>query len=126
MPAAPPPPAEPVDASMQETVFMAAPLTRIYHTLIIRSTDGSERRFDLNPGENVIGRLNTCEIPLNQPDVSRKHAIVTVTGERVTIQDLGSKNGTYVDQEQVTDPREITPDNKIRIGQLHEAHLVVE
>ncbi len=105
---------------------MSAPLKRVYHTLVIRGTDDGEKRFDLNPGENVIGRLNTCEIPLNQPDVSRRHAVITIEGERVTIQDLGSKNGTYVDQVQVTEAREITPKSKIRIGQLHEAYLIVQ
>lgn len=47
--------------------------------------------IELEPGENIIGRER-----LGTPDVSRQHARITVSGSEITIEDLASKNGTFV------------------------------
>src|ERR1700730_5387753 len=46
----------------------------------------------------VVGRSPTCSIVLPDVSVSRRHAELSVDGELVTIRDLNSRNGTYVDE----------------------------
>ena len=50
-----------------------------------------DRELPLHAGENVIGR----EL-VGTPDVSRRHARITLTGPTMSITDLGSKNGTFI------------------------------
>ncbi|MHB1486572.1 MAG: FhaA domain-containing protein [Acidimicrobiales bacterium] len=56
--------------------------------------DGS--RVRIGPGPMTIGRLPECEIPLNDPNISRRHAEIRREGPEVTLVDLGSTNGTKV------------------------------
>jgi pSer/pThr/pTyr-binding forkhead associated (FHA) protein len=53
------------------------------------------QHYPLKAGENVVGRLN-AEVFLSDPSVSRKHAVVTVSEQGVTVRDEGSSNGTKV------------------------------
>src|SRR5262245_6276668 len=50
----------------------------------------------LTAGDHVLGRDPDVEIFLNHPGVSRRHALIRISGDGVTIEDLGSKNGTFV------------------------------
>ncbi len=70
----------------------------------------------LRSGENVIGRDPHDAVVIHSPDVSRHHARLIVAGTRVTLEDLGSKNGTFVGTRRVTDPIEVTPGDDILIG----------
>jgi len=63
----------------------------------------------------TIGRAPECDIALNDDGVSRLHATVRRVGGRVMIEDLNSRNGTYVGSERVTQ-REICSDDLLRIG----------
>lgn len=53
-------------------------------------------RFPLQEGVNIVGRLDEDQVVLDDQSVSRKHAEVAFTNGSWTVQDLGSKNGTYV------------------------------
>jgi diguanylate cyclase (GGDEF)-like protein len=48
-----------------------------------------------------IGRSNKCELSIDQESISRHHARITFDGERHSVQDLGSTNGTYVNDQSV-------------------------
>ncbi|MGY1844191.1 FtsK/SpoIIIE domain-containing protein [Modestobacter sp. SYSU DS0875] len=54
------------------------------------------RSLPLERGRLVVGRSSTCGLNLDDPDVSRRHAAVTVAEGRVTVADLGSSNGTVL------------------------------
>jgi DNA-binding winged helix-turn-helix (wHTH) protein len=54
------------------------------------------RQFPLAPGENIIGRDPDLAVSLIAPTVSRRHARVLVLDDGATIEDFGSKNGTFV------------------------------
>jgi DNA-binding NtrC family response regulator len=58
--------------------------------------DGTEKRFALRPGENLVGSHPDCEVPLDHPSVSRHHAVLVQGPEQVEVADLGSANGTFV------------------------------
>ena len=55
-----------------------------------------KRVIPLVEGENVLGRDEDATVRIDAPGVSRRHACIRVSGGDVSIEDLGSKNGTYV------------------------------
>ncbi len=55
-----------------------------------------DREILLHRGENLIGRALEAAVRIDSTEVSRRHARITVEGERCTLEDLGSKNGTRV------------------------------
>jgi adenylate cyclase len=68
---------------------------------LIYSQKGEIRRHQLEPGKTVVGRSATCNVVIDDPSVSRQHATLTVTGSHCRLQDLESRNGTFVDGEPV-------------------------
>ena len=77
-----------------------------------------KKRFRLSPGENVVGRDPDAQVFLDASTVSRRHARVTVGSSDTEIEDLGSKNGTFLGDERVTSPVRLADGNVIRIGSL--------
>jgi predicted component of type VI protein secretion system len=57
--------------------------------------DGTQRNFALSRERLVIGRLNTCDLRIALPSVSRQHCEVILDGGVLKLRDLGSSNGTY-------------------------------
>jgi len=56
-----------------------------------------QRRLSLATGENIVGRDETASVRLDDPMVSRRHARILVSSSGAHIEDLGSKNGTFID-----------------------------
>jgi pSer/pThr/pTyr-binding forkhead associated (FHA) protein len=70
--------------------------------LLLRNTDvASAPLIKLAEGKAKIGRDPTCEIVVADPSVSRFHAELTIRETSISVRDLGSRNGTYVDTERV-------------------------
>ena len=72
--------------------------------------------FELAEGENVLGRDEHLATRVNGPGVSRRHARVLVHGGRAVLEDLASKNGTFLDGERVVSPRVLEDGATIRLG----------
>jgi DNA-binding winged helix-turn-helix (wHTH) protein len=72
----------------------------------------------LRSGENLIGRDPRDAIAIHVPEVSRHHARIVVEGATVTIEDLGSKNGTFVGSERVIGARRVRPGDDIVVGTI--------
>ena len=70
----------------------------------------------LAEGENVIGRDPGCNVWLDVPGVSRRHAQVVVSGDVVVVEDLGSRNGTFVADTPVLAPRPLHDGEMLHIG----------
>jgi DNA-binding winged helix-turn-helix (wHTH) protein len=70
----------------------------------------------LPPGEHVIGRAAGGLIVVPSSKVSRRHARLVVTGEQATIEDLGSRNGTYVGDRRIDTAVELKNGDRIGIG----------
>lgn len=62
----------------------------------------NDKTLPLRDGENVVGRHPASAIWINAPSVSRKHARIIVSPAGVTLEDLGSRNGTFVDGQKLT------------------------
>jgi pSer/pThr/pTyr-binding forkhead associated (FHA) protein len=82
-----------------------------------RLIDGFGSIYDLPTGAGEIGREATVAVGLVHDGlVSRRHARVTVAGDRAVVEDLGSRNGTSVNGEQVAGPRELRDGDVIEVG----------
>jgi DNA-binding winged helix-turn-helix (wHTH) protein len=76
------------------------------------------RQVPLVEGSNVIGRGAGASIWIDAQGVSRHHARIIVDRGVATIEDLGSKNGTYVAGSPVTTPRRLDDGEQIRLGSV--------
>jgi DNA-binding winged helix-turn-helix (wHTH) protein len=77
-----------------------------------------QRQFPLVVGTNVIGRDPDVEVMLDTSTVSRRHAQVVVTPEGATLEDLGSKNGTFLGDERIRSPVALADGATIGLGSL--------
>ena len=75
-----------------------------------------ERLVPLAPGENFVGRGPECALTIPSGLVSRQHACIVVDGERVTLRDLGSKNGTRLGARRVEGELPLADGDEVRIG----------
>jgi DNA-binding winged helix-turn-helix (wHTH) protein len=76
--------------------------------------DGGDH--SLKQGANLIGRTADADICIDRTAVSRAHARIVVTGTTATIEDLGSKNGTYLNGARLEQPAVLTNGDDIWIG----------
>ena len=76
----------------------------------------ADREIALQEGENILGRERDAAAWIDVYSVSRHHARIVVCGESATLEDLGSKNGTFLNDEAVTKPCPISDGDRLRIG----------
>jgi DNA-binding winged helix-turn-helix (wHTH) protein len=75
------------------------------------------RELPLLLGENIIGRTSgAASMAIADPHVSGAHARIVIDGDAVTIEDLDSKNHTFVGAVRVTAPHPLQPGDIIRLG----------
>jgi DNA-binding winged helix-turn-helix (wHTH) protein len=74
--------------------------------------------FALQHGENLIGRDPDVHVFLDHPSVSRRHARISITGGRVMLEDLNSRNGTSVDGRSITSPTDVHDGTIIGVGPI--------
>jgi DNA-binding winged helix-turn-helix (wHTH) protein len=72
--------------------------------------------IEVAAGESIIGRGRQCAVRIDADSVSRHHARLTITGRDVSIEDLGSKNGTWVGGERIHDAVPLGNGVSFRIG----------
>jgi hypothetical protein len=73
------------------------------------------KSFDLS-GSTTVGREPGAGIAIDDSEASRSHASLSVEGSTVTVADLGSTNGTFVNDERLSGPRVLEATDKLRIG----------
>jgi len=72
----------------------------------------------LRQGENLIGRVPEAHIRIESPKVSRRHARIIVDGDSAVVEDLESKNGTFIGDTRIGGPTPLTHGDQLRLGQL--------
>jgi DNA-binding winged helix-turn-helix (wHTH) protein len=72
----------------------------------------------LHEGEHVLGRDPDAEIFLDHPGISRRHAVIRISGGLASIEDLGSKNGTFVEDRRVNGVRSLRDGEVVRVGSV--------
>jgi pSer/pThr/pTyr-binding forkhead associated (FHA) protein len=75
-----------------------------------------DMRFPLRLGETLLGRSPYCSIVVNDGLVSRQHAAIRVTRDGMQIEDLGSRNGTFVNHRRISGTHVLSPGDRIDIG----------
>jgi DNA-binding winged helix-turn-helix (wHTH) protein len=74
------------------------------------------KRFELVEGENIVGRDPHCEVHVDVPGVSRRHARLRVSAGEATVEDLGSKNGTLKDGRRLAAIASLADKDQLRFG----------
>ena len=77
-----------------------------------------DREVALRHGENLLGRVDEGVVWIEAPTVSRRHARILVEHDRATIEDLGSKNGTFVRGQRISAPTLLAAGDVIRLGRV--------
>jgi FHA domain-containing protein len=114
-------------AQPQPAVAIAAPPPFKAKLAIIRGGRRGQE-FELETGNNLVGRWDPetgsfPEVDLDADDteakISRKHALIRLDGDKITIEDIGSLNGTYVNRQprlQPGNPAELKDGDEVIIG----------
>jgi hypothetical protein len=100
------------DTGAQDPPLAGRTAHRVAHVLVV---DGPGTKHVLEQGSNVLGRGTEADIRLPDTGVSRKHADVQLAGGVVTVEDLGSTNGTLVNGRRVG-RQDLADGDVIRIG----------
>ena len=91
--------------------------------MIVQRADGSVKEFTLKPGVNVIGRLSSCDIQIADDYISGRHARIIIKNEKILVEDLGSRNKTFIDNKEINAPVEVEAGATIRFGPITKAIL---
>ncbi len=85
--------------------------------LIVERAPGHTPGMEYDVGDGaVMGRGDQAEIRLEDPFASSRHAKLTPQGGIVVIEDLGSTNGTYLNEELLSGPQPLHQGDRVRIG----------
>lgn len=93
------------------------PSARVSRTASFYCLRWGSREIPLFEGPNRIGRDPDCEVRIPSHRVSRRHAQISITGERAVLQDLGSKNGTAVRARLIEGPTVLADGDHILLGE---------
>jgi DNA-binding winged helix-turn-helix (wHTH) protein len=74
------------------------------------------REIGLAEGDNLVGRAADCQVRIDSPRISRHHACIRVAKAGALIEDLGSKNGTYVKEKRAEGPIRLADGDEICVG----------
>ncbi len=88
------------------------------HRLIVVGGAEGGKVFDLRPGQYVVGRAPGVDVLLAEESVSRRHALITVAEDAVTVLDLDSHNGTRVNG-QLVKMAPVGEGDELRFGSIH-------
>ena len=84
-------------------------------TLVMFNEQGRRRDFPLKEGCTTIGRKADCDIRIPLKEVSRLHSEIIADEEGATVRDLGASNGTFVNNQRVTE-EDLEPGDHLMIG----------
>ena len=84
--------------------------------LVMRSGPTPGAVYPLEGDQLTIGRDSTNGVAINDPEVSRRHARLTFQGGKYVLEDLGSTNGTFVNNQRISAPTPFGVGDVLRIG----------
>ncbi len=82
------------------------------------TTDAGVFEVRLTEGEHIVGTSPQCEISITDRTVSRRHVRIEVDSGRLTIEDLGSTNGTFIDGRRLDAPEVMDQPAEIKLGRV--------
>jgi DNA-binding winged helix-turn-helix (wHTH) protein len=75
-----------------------------------------DKSIELAEGETLLGRATDAHVRFDIPGVSRRHARIIIAGSSVSLEDLGSQNGTFVRGERITARAGLVDGDDLRLG----------
>ena len=85
---------------------------------LVGMVDSREIRFPLAEGTHTVGRADDAGFKLAQSNVSRHHAEIVVAGNKVTVRDLGSHNGTQINGAKIVDTSQLFMGDHLELANL--------
>jgi pSer/pThr/pTyr-binding forkhead associated (FHA) protein len=88
--------------------------------LVVLTIGLNDRSFEVKPEKSIIGRLDDNPLSLPEPSVSSRHCEVFAKGDDIVVRDLGSTNGTFINERQLEAGKDVTlrPGQVLRLGQV--------
>jgi pSer/pThr/pTyr-binding forkhead associated (FHA) protein len=83
--------------------------------LVMFKADGTRRDFPLRKSKVVLGRINSCDLRIPLSSVSRQHCQIEARDDRITVRDLGSSNGTFLNNDRIQESA-LTAGDELVIG----------
>jgi len=87
------------------------------HRLLVNPGSPATWEIQLKPGANFIGRSTANDFSIADPSVSSAHCRIEVAGNSIILHDLGSTNGSFINQQQVLEAT-LSPGQNIRLGNV--------
>jgi diguanylate cyclase (GGDEF)-like protein len=84
--------------------------------LVVISGNELGQRIDLDDSDVIIGRAETSRLFINSDLVSRHHATIARVAGRYVLKDQGSTNGTFINEQRITEPRALADGDTVKIG----------
>jgi predicted component of type VI protein secretion system len=86
--------------------------------LIVLNGKSAGRELKVTSDEFVVGRSEECQLRPKSDSISRRHCVIRLRDGNAFVEDLQSKNGTYLDGEKIAGERQLTSGCMLRIGRL--------
>jgi pSer/pThr/pTyr-binding forkhead associated (FHA) protein len=86
--------------------------------LILLKVGGNNKAFSLPSSVTIVGRRQDCDMCVPLMVVSRRHCALNMDGGELSIRDLGSSNGTFVNGQRI-DEMDLSAGDKVAIGPLN-------
>lgn len=84
--------------------------------LYVEKGPGAGQLIPVKQGPLIIGRASACDLRLQHPSISRRHAQLMRQGERFVLRDLGSQNGTFVNRIKISADQELVIGDELSLG----------
>lgn len=86
--------------------------------LVVLSEGFAGKSYELTTDKTTIGRVDANSFPISEGSISSHHCEIKLKGDKVYVKDLGSTNGTFVNDKQVTGEAVVPPGKVLRLGQV--------
>jgi hypothetical protein len=87
------------------------------YQLVVQTGPASGKTYPLDKNSLTIGREVGSDVFINEAEVSRRHARLTLQAGNYLLEDLGSTNGTFVNGQRLMGPRVLQPGDAILLGE---------
>jgi predicted component of type VI protein secretion system len=87
--------------------------------LIVSQGGGRTKKLQLHHETTVIGRRRDCNICIPSSEVSRRHCMLRFHDGYLTVEDLKSINGTFLNDQKIADKTVVYPGDRLAIGPVH-------
>lgn len=77
---------------------------------------GKKTNYEIQPGDNLVGRHPDCQIEIVQPSVSGKHAKIISENGEFFLEDIGSRNGTFVNKQKISARTKLSHNDMVQFG----------